>query len=111
MNLKDKVKELKKVFAGEDKDSYQEILGWERSIEKFERLRQLEENDAVKELIADFQRVVTACDKILLHDRELTELKRAVVFEKRDNYYYFINLFKSAKKNLDALEKQVDENL
>lgn len=107
----DKIAKLKEAFTGEDKDSYSEILSWERNIQKFKRLADLESSDAVTEVIEDFKSVLDGCNRQLLNDKGLSQEQRIVIFERRENFKYFINLFKSAGKNLEAMEKQVDENL
>ena len=109
--LLEKIESLKNIFKSEDKDSYDEILGWERNIQKYKRMEQLEKSDGVGEVIEDFTKVVAGCNRKLLNDRDLSHEQRLVVFERRENFKYFINLFKSAGKNLKEVEKQVDENL
>jgi len=111
MNLRDKLEKLKGSFKGEDPSSYDEIIGWGRDINRFKMISRLASTDAVKEVMIDFKRVVDKCNTMLTSQREMTEKERSLIFERRDNFTYFINLFKSADKNLDDLEKRVDDNL
>ncbi len=111
MNLRDKLNSLKKTFKGEDPSSYDEIIGWGKDVDKFKMISRLGNTDAVREVIADFERVVSKCNTMLTTQRKMTESERAIIFEKRDNYQYFINLFQSAERNLEDLEKRVDDNL
>lgn len=104
-----KIKELRKEFLEpEDKAT---IKAWEKDFKREILKLELKKNDAIKMLINEMKEKIERVNNLLVSDRNLTEKERDKLFERRDSYEWFLNIFSSAENRIKTIEIEIDNNL
>ncbi|MFA4833586.1 MAG: hypothetical protein WC619_01915 [Patescibacteria group bacterium] len=111
--LIDKIGKLKKNFEdqGAETSSLEDINNWEKNAKRALAYQTLAKNEIIREILKDYQQKITAINESLANDENLKDSERSLLFKEKTWRQEFINLFTSADSELEAIEKEVDENL
>jgi len=102
---------INKVDRGEcDEALSAELDHWASYIGELESIRAVSETDAIKRIIRNREEQIKEIDAKLLGVRQMTELERLNLLDRRDLFREFINSF-DVDNRLAVLAKEVEENL
>lgn len=99
----DNLEKLKKIVleGGFDEESRKEVAQLEESFQKLFMAEKLAQNPVIQEFLTYLKSQSENCTFLLSNKRELTDLERDKLFEKRDLCDKFINLFTGDKSQIE----------
>ncbi len=103
-----KIQRLRKEYSF-DSDKRQTYL-WEKAVRESILKSELAETDAIKMFISECQKMIDDINFLLLNDREQTTEVRKLLFQKLDDYEWFISFF-STEDRIKNIETRVNQEL
>lgn len=106
-----KIEQLKKIVfdGGYDKESKDLVLQYEQELTELAAAEKLMLNPVIKKYVEYLETESKRCTFLLSQDRKLTELQRAVLFEKRDIIEHLTSLFTGKKR--DQINNEINDLL
>lgn len=110
--LLDKVIDLERKFA--DPANPADLARFQAMRKRLEDLMlydSIKDSEAIKEIRAHCRdEMVSICRK-LLNARDIADIERARLFDRKDLYEWFLGLFGDITKELEQIEKELDDEL
>lgn len=111
MNGADILARLSRVNLSEyDASTAQTIEAWVHRVQTIESIKAAGTLDVIKELIAKYESEVKTIESTLLNSRELKELDRLNLLDKKELYESFINTF-NVDNSFEKLSAEIDNLL
>lgn len=107
--LLEKIRQLRKEYSF-DRDKQTTFL-WEKVVREAIVKEQVGKTAAIKMFIKECQKIIDDIDFLLLNDREQTEQDRKFLFQKQDDYNFFISFFTDAPKRIKSIGARVKQDL
>lgn len=101
------IQKLKEQFLGQDAGAMAEIREWERRVRSAIATSNARKNIAITMIIDESKKRIRMANAILINDRGLTERERDKIFERRDSYQWFVDIFEGAESTLREIERNV----
>lgn len=105
--LKDKIKKIRNEYEESEQGIFD---SWLKRIENVEALRVLADHFIIKDLIKELNEEIEVLEDVLLNSRELTEVERLNMLDRREFYRGFINRF-GVDKVLEEINSQLNNSL
>ncbi len=107
--------DLRDRINGFDRSEYDEVAvaqmdGWLRRIDELEGIGALAEATAIKDRIKRLENEIKDIENKLLTVRDMTELERHNLLDRKDLYREFINSF-DVDKSLENISTEINKNL
>ncbi len=106
-----KIDELKKRFVLHE--DVERIAQWEAEVKRAMIVANLAGNEGVKTILKKLRDDLRDMNFLLetARSEKLSDRQRDNLLDRKELYEWFINLFKVAKKNVEAAEEDADHNL
>jgi len=93
LELMEKIAMLEKNFADGDASALQEIRNWREQASEIIRRKDYADLDVSKLIAQKLRGLITEMNKRLMNEKEMTELQRARIFERKEATAYFLSFF------------------
>lgn len=106
----EKLDKLKQAFFNADIKDKQQIAEWEGRVKRALIAQKLFNHPTIQDVISYATDRIEECNQLLQEHRSLTDSERAIIFERRDAYEWFVKLF-DVQGNIDDVDSNADANL
>lgn len=107
MNPQEKLKALREKHDWRE-DFAHELESWETVLKQAIATQKFGENPIIKGFREALAKEIAEINVVILNDRELTEVQRLRLMDKRGMYERFVNLFYAEDRKIESIEKRID---
>lgn len=88
---------------------YEKVIMWRKTIRQSIAQNKLMENLVMKEILWEMDEWIEECNIELLNNRDLSDVERKAIFERRDAWSFLKGIFEFSKATLQNTIKSIDE--
>lgn len=106
-DLQEKINKLREIHVSSSPEAQAQIAKWEASVRRIALKTEYAKMQVTIEIVRDAKRRVSGINSLLMNDRNLTDVQRQALFEKREVYEWYLKLLDV--DSVDAALKEIDD--